>query len=66
MTPIKTAWDEVGHHRWTARDQRNFDAAFRAWAKRTGNQTSFEIRMELGQDEFSQAKRRRRDRGASG
>ena len=60
MTTIKTAWDEAGHHRWTARDQLNFDRAFRAWAKRTGNETAFEIRQERGDDQFSQARKRRR------
>jgi hypothetical protein len=57
---IKTAWDEAGDVRWTGADKARFDRAFRAWAKRTGNETAFEIRQERGEDGFSQARKRRR------
>jgi hypothetical protein len=60
MNAIKTAWDQPGIERWTAEDQRKFDAKFRAWAKRTGNQTKAERDAELGIDEFSRSRHRRR------
>lgn len=49
---IKTAWDEAGHERWTAEDQKRFDRAFKSWAKRTGNQTCYELRVERGGKPF--------------
>lgn len=57
---IQTAWDEAGHERWTADDQRRFDQRFREWARRTGNQTSYELRLERGEPPFGIGKSRRR------
>ena len=57
---IRTAWDEAGCERWTTEDQKRFDARFKAWARRTGNQTHYEIRLEQGAPPFGIGKSRAR------
>lgn len=58
--PIRQAWDEADNTRWTQADQRMFEARFREWARRTGNQTSYEIRLEQGDSAPFKVKSRRR------
>lgn len=58
--PIQTAWDEAGQERWTVADQRRFDQHFREWARRTGNQTGYELRLDRGEAPFGLGRSRRR------